>query len=112
MLKKQKINVEDAINALRKSLKSETLASDKEQDLNRLSIAAAFVNMISEKEKTIKPLSDAEKKVEKEFKSIETFLILIAVAILCNIAVMFFYFSLPLLSYLASLLPSLSFFSF
>ena len=40
--KKQKINVEDAINALRKSLKSETLAADKEQDLNRLSMATAF----------------------------------------------------------------------
>ena len=69
--------------------------------MNKLSVAAAFVNMISGKEKTIKQLSDAEKKLEEQFKSIETFLILVAVAILCNIAVMFFYFSLPLLSYLA-----------
>ena len=48
-VKKQKINFEDAINARRKGLKSETLAADKEQDLNRLSMAAAFVNMISKK---------------------------------------------------------------
>ena len=31
---------------------------------------AAFVNMISEKEETLKQLSDAEKKLEKEFKHI------------------------------------------
>ena len=35
-VKKQKINVEDAINALSKSLKCETLTADKEQDLDRL----------------------------------------------------------------------------
>ena len=35
-VRKQKINVEDAINALRISVKSETLAVDKEQDLIRL----------------------------------------------------------------------------
>ena len=64
-VRKQKINVEDAINALRISVKSETLAADKEQDLIRLSMAAAFVNMISEKEETLKQLSDVEKKLEK-----------------------------------------------
>ena len=47
--KKQKIHVEDTINAHRKCLRSETLAAENEQDLNRLSIAAAFVNTISEK---------------------------------------------------------------
>ena len=64
-VRKQKINVEDAINALRISVKSETLAADKEKDLIRLSMAAAFVNMISEKEETLKQLSDVEKKLEK-----------------------------------------------
>ena len=64
-VKKQKINVEDAINALRISFKSETLAVDKEQDLIRLSMVAAFVNMISEKEETLKQLSDVEKKLDK-----------------------------------------------
>ena len=64
-VRKQKINVEDAINALRISVKSETLAADKEQDLIRLSMAAAFVNMISEKEETLKQLPDVEKKLEK-----------------------------------------------
>ena len=64
-VRKQKINVKDAINALRISVKSETLAVDKEQDLIRLSMAAAFVNMISEKEETLKQLSDVEKKLEK-----------------------------------------------
>ena len=35
-VKKQKINVEDPINAPRKSLKCETLTADKVQDLDRL----------------------------------------------------------------------------
>ena len=63
-------------------------------------MAAAYVNMILEKEETLKQLFDAQKKLEKEFKSIYTSLIFTTVAILCNIAVMFFYFSLPLLSYI------------
>ena len=71
MLKKQKINVEDAINAFRKSFKFET-AADKEQDLNRLSMATAFVNMISEKEETLKQLSDVEKKKNQK-KNLKAF---------------------------------------
>ena len=71
-VKKQKINVEDAINAFRKSFKSET-AADKEQDLNRLSMATAFVNMISEKEETLKQLSDVEKKKKNQKKNLKAF---------------------------------------
>ena len=69
-VKKQKLNVEDAINALRKSVNCETLAADQEQNLTRVSKAAAIIRMISEKEKTLRELTDAEKKLEKEFKSI------------------------------------------
>ena len=69
-VKKQKLNVEDAINACRKSVNCETLAADQEQNLTRVSKAAAIIRMISEKEKTLRELSDAEKKIEKELKSI------------------------------------------
>ena len=58
------------INALRKSVNCETLAADQEQNLTRVSKAAAIIRMISEKEKTLRELTDAEKKLEKEFKSI------------------------------------------
>ena len=75
-------------------------------------MAAAYVNMISEKEETLKQLFDAQKKLEKEFKSIYTSLIFTTVAILCNIAVMFFYFSLPLLSYIAFLVAIAEFLFF
>ena len=69
-VKKQKQNVEDAINALRKSVNCETLAADQEQNLTRVSKAAAIIRMISEKVKTLRELADAEKNLEKEFKSI------------------------------------------
>ena len=69
-VKKQKQNVDDAINALRKSVNCETLAADQEQNSARVSNAAAIIRVISEKEKTLRELTDAEKKIEKEFKSI------------------------------------------
>ena len=69
-VKKQKQNVEDAINALRKSVNCETLAADQEQNSARVSKAAAIIRVISGKEKTLRELTDAEKKIEKEFKSI------------------------------------------
>ena len=49
----QKLNVEDAINALRKSVNCETLAADQEQNLARFSKTAPFIKMVSEKEKTL-----------------------------------------------------------
>ena len=58
--KRQILNVEDAINALRHSAKRET-AADQEQNLARVSKAAVFIRMISEKEKTMRKLTDAEK---------------------------------------------------
>ena len=70
--KKKKLNVEDAINALRKSVSCETLAADQEQNLSRVSKAAVFIKMISEKEKTLRELTNAEKKLEKEFKRVQT----------------------------------------
>ena len=69
-IKKQKLNVEDAINALRESVNCEILAADQEQNLTRVSKVAAFIRMISEKEKTLRELTDAEKQLEKEFKII------------------------------------------
>ena len=69
-VKKQKQNVDDAINALRKSVNCETLAADQEQNSARVSKAAAIIRVISRKEKTLRELTDAEKKIEKEFKSI------------------------------------------
>ena len=69
-MKKQKQNVDDAINALRKSVNCETLAADQEQNSARVSKAAAIIRVISRKEKTLRELTDAEKKIEKEFKSI------------------------------------------
>ena len=69
-VKKQKQNVDDAINALRKSVNCETLAADQEQNSARVSKAAAIIRVISGKEKTLRELTDAEKKIEKEFKSI------------------------------------------
>ena len=70
--KKKKLNVEDAINALRKSVNCETLAADQEQNLSRVSKAAVFIKMISEKEKTLRELTNPEKKLEKEFKRVQT----------------------------------------
>ena len=64
-IKKQKLNVEDAINALRESVNFEILAADQEQNLTRVSKVAAFIRMISEKEKTLRELTDAEKQLEK-----------------------------------------------
>ena len=64
-IKKQKLNVEDAINALRESVSCEILAADQEQNLTRVSKVAAFIRMISEKEKTLRELTDAEKQLEK-----------------------------------------------
>ena len=49
-VKRQKLNVCDVINALRKSVNCETLASDQEQNLTRIS-NAAFIRMISEKKR-------------------------------------------------------------
>ena len=49
----QKLNVEDAINALRKSVNCETLAADQERNLTRFSKTAPFIRMVSEKEKTL-----------------------------------------------------------
>ena len=69
-VKKQKQNVDDAINALRKRVNCETLAADQEQNSARVSKAAAIIRVISRKEKTLRELTDAEKKIEKEFKSI------------------------------------------
>ena len=63
-VKKQKLNDEDTINAVRKSVNCETFAADQEQNL-RVSKAAAFIRMISEKEKTLRELADAEKKLGK-----------------------------------------------
>ena len=62
--------MEDANNALRKSVNCEMLAADQEQNLTRFSKAAAIIKIISEKEKTPRELTYAEKKLEKEFKSI------------------------------------------
>ena len=53
-----------------KNFSRETLAADQEQNLARVSKAGIFINMTSEKEKTLRELTDAEKKLEKEFKSI------------------------------------------
>ena len=50
-VKKQKLNDEDTINAVRKSVNYQTFAADQEQNL-RVSKAAAFIRMISEKENT------------------------------------------------------------
>ena len=61
-VKRQKLNVCDVVNALRKSVNCETLAGDQEQNLIRVS-NAAFIRMISEKKE--EALRDAEKKLEK-----------------------------------------------
>ena len=53
-----------------KNVNRETLAADQEQNLARVSKAGIFINMTSGKEKTLRELTDAEKKLEKEFKSI------------------------------------------
>ena len=49
----QKLNVEDAINALRKNVNCETLAADQKQNLTRVSKTAPFIRTVSEKEKTL-----------------------------------------------------------
>lgn len=69
-IKKQKLNIEDSIKSLRKSIEEETLAADKEQDLTKVSKAVAFMGMLSKKETALKELLDIEKKLEHEFKCI------------------------------------------
>ena len=49
-----------------KNVSCETLAAVQEQNLTRISKAAGFIRMISEKEETLRELSDAEKKKEKK----------------------------------------------
>ena len=62
IVKKKELNVEDAINALRRCINCVTLAADQETNLTRDSKAPAFIRMISEKEKTLRKFTDADKK--------------------------------------------------
>ena len=52
-IKRRKVNLQTTINRLRDSVEQETLSTDKNQDLIAISKAAALLDLVYKKEKTL-----------------------------------------------------------
>ena len=61
VLNKQKLNLQEAIDSLRKGIINETPGSDEKQDLQHTTKAASFCHTLQAKEKTYEELCGFEK---------------------------------------------------
>ena len=66
-VKRQKLNIQSSIDALKKGIFTETLAADENQDLTLTAKAASFCRTMKEKQKTLKDFEDI--KLAQEYKA-------------------------------------------
>ena len=66
-VKRQKLNIQSSIDALKKGIFTETLAADENQDLTLTAKAASLCRTMKEKQKTLKDFEDI--KLAQEYKA-------------------------------------------
>ena len=68
-VKRQKLDIQSSIDALKERIFTETHAADENKDLTLTPKAASFCRTMKEKQKTLKDFEDIISKLKQEYKA-------------------------------------------